>query len=997
MFLASTSVFVSCKDYDDDIKNLQTQIDTNKKTLDNINTLVTSGSVITNVERTTTGNGGIVITLSNGQKYEISNGATGATGAAGKDAVVWTIGTDGYWYQDGVKSDYKAKGEDGAKGETGAAGAAGANGKDGKYYVPGEDGFWYEVVDGVSTKTNVKWSTSNDGAVSVVFDEETGEVKIQGVEGFENGIVLAMNNAVRSLVFEGDGVNQKVRVYIDGVPGIRVASFNFKPLVASSKNSQAEKWNPTGTGVINPATYAYYHVNPSNANVEDLQAENALSYIVKKDADYLKTRANATADFDVKPEFVSFEDGVLKVKLNVTGKAATDEKISVAALQLKKGNDEVVTSDYACIYNYDMNALRFFNKTETVDGTATAHKYHYRRLAIDDVTDYDPAAYMPARLQTAKVWSTQDGTDFDIELKYNDVTGKDLNDYVGVHNFDAVAATPACLNDEADIKNLGLTVKYEVVNNYKIGTNLTDQKDFINLDGSVIKAKVFGTTGTAAIGRTPVIRASLMSGDKVVEVAYIKVKIVGEEVLVRPDYIDIDLGNIAFKCTPDVLKTNVETINVNLYNVLRQYGISREIFYTDYTIDAATLPAYTETVAGETVENLGTVTEIPDLSQTETTHLYEWRLTSAELWNNTAKEVCHVVKYTSASGSLSVRLIAHVGDYKKEYDINEVKYIGEYWNADKTIAYFNVNVPTSTSDANNANCLFENDPNSPFTTYATGTPNAGILEVEDNVTDIRYEFHPSNAGNHVFGGKTYNFNIQNDGNSEATILRVGTEVIATITNGATTTKGGNTIQHRVELNKASTTAKELLNTREFTINVMATGWVCGEQAKSVKITFKGQEYYTAQYRRPIEITQKSKESFTDGVDFGEAGSYVNIKSLIAPYDWRNREFGLRNGQQYFNYWGFYGPFTVTFTNTPATAQIKLNGEWKPIPATIVVEQAAGPFGGDTATEAQYGYITYKNNGTTLLQDTEMKIKVTVNYGWGTIETDWISVDVKKTI
>lgn len=61
--MLSTGTLVSCKDYDDDIAHLQEQIDANKKAIDQINSLITSGSVITNV--TKDGNG-IVVTLSNG-------------------------------------------------------------------------------------------------------------------------------------------------------------------------------------------------------------------------------------------------------------------------------------------------------------------------------------------------------------------------------------------------------------------------------------------------------------------------------------------------------------------------------------------------------------------------------------------------------------------------------------------------------------------------------------------------------------------------------------------------------------------------------------------------------------------------------------------------------------------------------------------------------------------------------------------------------------------
>ena len=59
--------------------------------LEELQTKVNSGSVITNVVK---GENGITVTLSDGKSYELTNGKNGA------DADVWTIGEkDGYWYK----------------------------------------------------------------------------------------------------------------------------------------------------------------------------------------------------------------------------------------------------------------------------------------------------------------------------------------------------------------------------------------------------------------------------------------------------------------------------------------------------------------------------------------------------------------------------------------------------------------------------------------------------------------------------------------------------------------------------------------------------------------------------------------------------------------------------------------------------------------------------------------------------------------------------------
>ena len=77
---SSTSTFVSCKDYDDDIQNLQTQIDANSKAIAEIQKLIQSGSVITGVDPITNG---VKVTLSNGNSFNITNGKDGADGANG--------------------------------------------------------------------------------------------------------------------------------------------------------------------------------------------------------------------------------------------------------------------------------------------------------------------------------------------------------------------------------------------------------------------------------------------------------------------------------------------------------------------------------------------------------------------------------------------------------------------------------------------------------------------------------------------------------------------------------------------------------------------------------------------------------------------------------------------------------------------------------------------------------------------------------------------------
>ena len=85
----------------------------------------------------------------------------------------------------------------------------------------------------------------------------------------------------------------------------------------------------------------------------------------------------------------------------------------------------------------------------------------------------------------------------------------------------------------------------------------------------------------------------------------------------------------------------------------------------------------------------------------------------------------------------------------------------------------------------------------------------------------------------------------------------------------------------------------------------------------------------------------------------------------------------------------------------------MNGKWAPLPATIDINQSvAGSSvistkdGTKTATlenAAKYGYLTYCNNGVVVDKAFKIRVKAEVEYGWGVITTDWITIDVNKTI
>ena len=990
--IASTSMVTSCKDYDDDINNLQSQIDQLNKIIEQIKSEITAGSVISKVENTSTG---VDITLSNGQKYSITNGLNGKDGKDGVNGLdgapgtAWTISEDGYWVKDGVKTEYKALGQDGKdgkdglNGQDGKDGQDGLNGQDGKdgqdgqkgdkgdkgetgnYYKPNAKTGMFDLCDSkgnVIESTNIAWRGT--GVTAVMDNDNLTLYNVADKNGVfdPNGVQIALSNNLRGFVFEKDNSG---RVYVDGVPGIRVSSFSFYAQKLDKADSQNEKSvkadDKEEKDVVNPTTYAYYHVNPSNANVEDLKK---LSFVVKANADYITTRGAASKNFDAKAEFVEFKDGVLKVKVDMTGEPATAEKISVVALQATKDNKETVTSDYATLYKQDMKELRLANKKKfEVEKEEDKVDYHFRR-AVVGIDAVDNAAGTQA-----KAWSTQDGSDTDLDLQYDATI--DLNDYVQAHEN----GTPCSV---ADLEALGFGIKYEVVKNYKIGTNNTDQADFVKLDGSELSAKVFKDVDKfAAVGRTPIIRASIYnkSNSHVVEYAYIKVNIVKKAV--ENKNIDLTIGNFAFDCAKNCeLKSTVEQINVQLYNAM---NMDRDEFHNTYTYFEA------NNVTGQ----VGTVKELKETIDGETTHLLQWTMTPDEMWANADKDVTHECYYKVAETSnrwVKITLKAHVNDIKKVYNLTSADFINEYWNTTKTFAKFNVATPVEGSvDA--TKCVFVNDLNSPFTTEE------GKLKLDKNITNFTYSFCKDIEKVTKVGDITVKFAVVNNGTELKATVAGETQTVATINNA-----GAAVPFNTVTLNKESEIAKKLLNTGKFEAYYSVKANVCNDAAKEVKVTFNNEDHFAALFVRPVDITAKSADNFEDGVDFGEKGTYLKLEDLIAPSDWRGRAF-----KDYKNYWKYYGAFTITPDLENATCDLKNSenpdgSKHIAVPATIQLASVpAGTVGsGKNEMTSEYGFVSYKNNGTVVTSDFNIYVKVKVDYGWGTIVTGEIAVPVKKT-
>lgn len=170
--VSSTGTFVSCKDYDDDIDQINKELTDIKSAIADLKTKVEGGKYVTNVAKE---GDGIKITWNDNSTSTIET----IKGDKGDKTLVTIV--DGYWAFDGVKSEYPAKGDKGDKGENGEAAVAGHDAK------ISSDGYW--MVWDAEAKDYKKTEYIAGGATAVA-GEHGWTIIVRDKDGQEQSIYI---------------------------------------------------------------------------------------------------------------------------------------------------------------------------------------------------------------------------------------------------------------------------------------------------------------------------------------------------------------------------------------------------------------------------------------------------------------------------------------------------------------------------------------------------------------------------------------------------------------------------------------------------------------------------------------------------------------------------------------------------------------------------------------------------------------------------------------
>lgn len=1000
--IASVSTFTSCKDYDDDISSLQSQIDKLNEMVSKIQGQIDKGAILTGVSPV---ENGVKLTLSNGDSYTITNGkdgakgadgAAGAPGTPGKDADIWKIGDDGYWYKNDTKTAWKAVGTDGA------AGTAGTAGKDGKYYVPNpQTGTFFVYGDGDKDAYDSGVSYLASGIITATWTKDV--LTLNGVKN-EAGeqIVINLTTDLKALVFSPE-------YYYQGIEAFEMATYKFKPKTVN-KDVNADKNCAADAPTTAPEFFNYapdmtasYFLNPANAKVED-KAE-LFSFI---SADKKYTRATEPKrDFRVEKVDLS-KSGMVTVHTKYNGDAvktiAADNQVTVLALQYK-GVNGTVTSDFAAVRATAYTDLQL---NLASDPHVCNHLYATAARAINN----------PAQAN----------------LKYNDDKGIDLRELI---NTDRKYQGGACQgwdkNAKEDlVKQAGFKYSFELIGYHK-GVNETSQSAHaaIAADGYTMRAqmpeggkqqpygysaeKANNLQNPATMNREPLVRVILTDtvNNKIASVGYLKFKITDKDTQDQQQV--FPMATVTTPYTIDCGDENVMKQDLKWFDIeeqiIAQLSLSKTQFETTYDYEGAALDldqfdkAELNTTALLPVNKIGVVQHTTqDVNGTET-EVLKWAVNNQQAYaafKAGKTSLTTYIRFTKKTDATSVAKPDYVNSADKYV------YVKFTWTPSE------INLTPSTA--------FDNG--SKIVSYWYGAnkldANSGFAEIHGNVEAVGSTDNLKNGAITAAADDEFVFNISNTlkGNKlavnemAAPYAGLNSKLVLTYEfvtgHGLYANAAGDAIftdpllanlvatlnktTGVVSMKGCSLEAKEKLNAyapktgevntldKVLTARVKVVATMCGD----IDVPVSNKEF-DVKFIRPISITDATAK-FIDGVT-------TTAPLKLTFVDWRGYNFvGTRVPTA--NYFTYYGVKSIALDID--NAKTNLNNNWNDklgeLTSKIKLDFAA-PTPAQIAA-ADFGTITYSNNGSTV-GTFQVKIPATVTYDWGELKTE-VVVTIEKT-
>ena len=600
----------------------------------------------------------------------------------------------------------------------------------------------------------------------------------------------------------------------------------------------------------------------------------------------------------------------------------------------------------------------------------------------------------------------------------------------------------AAHEDLVDYKDYGLTFRFRLAEAAYIpendNDNKTDQQKFAEIDSPMngkMSAKVYDISGSAtAVGREPIVCVELIdsvNGNALVAQRYLKVKwtMEGKELAVP-------FNPVLFSCKVKNL-VDTEMMNTMIYDKAKEGGMTKNEFHA----------IYTEFIVGE---GAGTAEDLKDPEEGVESHNILWTLNEEDLgvfWpGQQEKTFTKTVIYKDPKGiNADITVVMTRTVYMPA--LNVWGHMGTYWKGEKEYKIFNINpIVYGTKESNpawnvvdgtNPTCNIYTDLLNGFLDDRGVKPTEGaagaIYYTDKNVANTKFYYPafgpmqpdhtmPENANGIYYAEEGVRFvfdkarianytYIWNDGTEVKAELRnndtelwIKGELAATIVNHKANLLNADELTYNIKLQEAvpdhavtdftnqPTEAAKALVGKMVPINLVAD--LCNN-AKNVGIV----KQYEANIIEPLQVKKGEIDNF---VDAKNEGSSIDVTGAFTYYSWNDNKQIVENTTglpkalyDFYQVREAVWPLKAGSDNILDVTKIKTNlkltdGNLEPeegytngkLPANIEIRYEEKDIDGDGDKEKVLTYYNY--SGTPVNKAYKLFIPVEYGYKWKTL-------------
>ena len=837
---------------------------------------------------------------------------------------------------------------------------------------------------------------------------------------------------------------------------------------------------------------------PPTVNHNDEEADEADHFqtveVLSGDKWFENTRSATKADAGLSVKNWNVKDGILNVNIDVkdpeqiksvldNGNWATSGQdrpmVTVFASQVtlnKAGKDTTVTSDYATLFADKLTDLRLAH----IDNNANASKQANTHCGICGVANR--SHLMATVNEAAKIAKAHQDADVhtNAQDKVNYKSTLDLRKLVETH-WTSVSGTHKAMTAK-ELEKFGLSYKFELTS-LKLGNNVTDESAHAAIldDGYTFRpqlprkkgenqyeqvdpnasdiADFIGDKALQAVGRTPIVRVSLVDADgNIFDYGYIRIEITGGTTPppLEPLVVEYDGTNKTYQdACPNIRPGGFAVYATKWiqteYDIYKELGVDRATFEAHFN-EEPVLDGQNEVqqwVKGSPSEDndgwkaldmdkyIGAITFEPDMddeTHTQTSTL-KWVLTDADVqklydaWDKNTEKTYNLevaAKYKDIHGAYAHYRNVYVvfktkitfkpysqADLKVKVDWSSAK-IAKYWYVKNTVEMgtdeLHTNVPSVEDllrdDADSLTNLFSNEfLNNKVVSRDIVTGGTGFVY---NNYKYRLVFDDANKGKTFKGasGNTYTLGVSADGRD----LKVGNVVIAQLVlpdefaDKAGTTEEANFTMIKYLHTKVGHDLLNYCSHNEFAAkndavlnNFLNVIISLSIQNDDACKPIKVENgSFNVRFLRPIDVTD-GKSEIEDASTEGKQIIYLN--GLFDYQDWRNAWKGVNrkigDRNNYFDYYGIEG---IEIPGLQDGNKLSTNRDVKADLNNTGMKplyQITNQLDFTYHVDATNGNYIEYNNLSSTVLEFEVEIPVVVKYIWGEFNTK-ATVTVKRT-